>query len=68
MREVQTDMNRLHHIDGVKFEPGEFDAILLGQSDGEFVILRVKRGQEPNWFHRLMQRLCFGVRWRRVEP
>lgn len=23
--------------------------------------------QEPNAFHRLMQRLCFGVKWERVK-
>lgn len=22
-------------------------------------------GKEPNWFHRKMQELCFGVKWRK---
>ena len=22
------------------------------------------KGNEPNWFHRMMQELCFGFKWR----
>lgn len=25
------------------------------------------KGNEPNWFHRKMQELCFGVKWRKVK-
>lgn len=25
------------------------------------------KGEEPNTFHRFMQRLCFGVKWRRTK-
>ena len=27
----------------------------------------VEEGKQPNAFHRFMQRLCFGVKWSRVE-
>jgi hypothetical protein len=25
------------------------------------------KGQEPNWFHRKMQELCFGFQWRKND-
>lgn len=28
---------------------------------------RPYKHQEPNAFHRLMQRLCFGVKWERIK-
>jgi hypothetical protein len=27
------------------------------------VMYRPAKGMEPNWFHRWMQSLCFGVKW-----
>lgn len=27
--------------------------------------LTVIEGKEPNWFHRKMQELCFGFKWRK---
>lgn len=27
----------------------------------------VEEGKQPNAFHRFMQRLCFGVKWSRVD-
>lgn len=27
----------------------------------------VAEGKQPNAFHRLMQRLCFGVKWSRID-
>lgn len=24
-----------------------------------------REGHEPNWFHRKMQELCFGIKWRK---
>jgi hypothetical protein len=27
----------------------------------------VEEGGEPNWFHRKMQQLCFGIKWTRIE-
>lgn len=27
--------------------------------------LTVAEGKEPNWFHRKMQELCFGFKWRK---
>jgi hypothetical protein len=26
-----------------------------------------EEGKQPNAFHRLMQRLCFGVKWSRID-
>lgn len=28
---------------------------------------QVEEGKEPNWFHRKMQELCFGVKWEKVN-
>lgn len=27
----------------------------------------VSEGKQPNAFHRFMQRLCFGVKWSRID-
>ena len=27
----------------------------------------VEEGREPNWFHRKMQELCFGVKWEKIN-
>lgn len=27
----------------------------------------VEAGKQPNWFHRKMQELCFGIQWRKVD-
>ena len=34
---------------------------------GEGITFRPLAGKEPNWFHRTMQRLVFGVKWRKVK-
>lgn len=26
----------------------------------------VEEGKQPNWFHRKMQTLCFGIKWSRI--
>lgn len=26
----------------------------------------VEEGKEPNWFHRKMQQLCFGIKWEKL--
>jgi hypothetical protein len=31
------------------------------------VVYHLEEGRQPNAFHRLMQRLCFGVRWERIK-
>jgi hypothetical protein len=31
------------------------------------VVYQLAEGKQPNAFHRLMQRLCFGVRWERIK-
>ena len=28
---------------------------------------QVEEGTEPNWFHRKMQELCFGIKWIKNE-
>jgi hypothetical protein len=41
---------------------------LFGDADrpgpGSVVLVPVE-GNEPNWFHRKMQELCFGIQWRK---
>lgn len=31
------------------------------------VIRSVEKGRAPNWFHRKMQEIAFGFKWRRVK-
>ena len=31
------------------------------------LILVPTKGNEPNWFHRKMQELCFGFKWRKKK-
>ena len=31
------------------------------------VVYHLEEGKQPNAFNRLMQRLCFGVRWERIK-
>lgn len=28
--------------------------------------INIVEGKEPNWFHRWMQRICFGFRWEKI--
>lgn len=28
---------------------------------------QVQEGQQPNWFHRKMQQLCFGIKWEKID-
>lgn len=55
---------RSHECGIVVPEPSEWVADLL---PGGCVKLRPTEGNHPNVFHRAMQRLFFGVRWRH-EP
>jgi len=37
-------------------------------SNGQWsTTFRPVKGSEPNWFHRKMQELCFGIKWRKVK-
>ncbi len=31
------------------------------------IVYNPNKGQEPNWFHRKMQELCFGFQWRKTN-
>lgn len=46
----------------------DWQCYLFGDADrpgpGAIVFIPSK-GNEPNWFHRKMQQLCFGVQWRK---
>lgn len=35
--------------------------------DDYSMIIRLKKGLEPNWFHRKMQELIFGVKWEKTN-
>lgn len=32
------------------------------------VTYHIRKGTEPRWFHRKMQELCFGIKWRKYNP
>jgi hypothetical protein len=36
-----------------------------GQNQHGAIVYQPIKGQEPNWFHRKMQELCFGFQWRK---
>lgn len=36
-----------------------------GKSQHGAIVYQPTKGQEPNWFHRKMQELCFGFQWRK---
>jgi hypothetical protein len=36
-----------------------------GKSPHGAIVYQPIKGQEPNWFHRKMQELCFGFQWRK---
>ena len=36
-----------------------------GKSQHGAIVYQPFKGQEPNWFHRKMQELCFGFQWRK---
>ena len=36
-----------------------------GKSQHGAIVYQPVKGQEPNWFHRKMQELCFGFQWRK---
>jgi hypothetical protein len=38
-----------------------------GKSQHGAIVYQPIKGQEPNWFHRKMQELCFGFQWRKVK-
>lgn len=38
-----------------------------GKSPHGAIVYQPNKGQEPNWFHRKMQELCFGFQWRKNE-
>lgn len=39
----------------------------FGKSVHGAIVYQPNKGQEPNWFHRKMQELCFGFQWRKNE-
>lgn len=50
-------------------EKSEWKVWLMGdhKQKGPYgaIVYHPNKGQEPNWFHRKMQELCFGVQWRK---
>lgn len=52
----------------VNFTPQSSDWECVVISNGQWsTTFRPVKGSEPNWFHRKMQELCFGVKWRKVK-
>lgn len=51
-------------------EKSEWKVWLLGDYDKSqhgAIVYHPNKGQEPNWFHRKMQELCFGFQWRKLD-
>ncbi len=36
-----------------------------GKGQHGAIVYHPNKGQEPNWFHRKMQELCFGFQWKK---
>jgi hypothetical protein len=34
---------------------------------GSYLVIFPTKGNVPNWFHRFMQRLCFGFKWIKIK-
>lgn len=50
-------------------EKSEWRVWLMGDygiSQHGAIVYQPNKGQEPNWFHRKMQELCFGFQWRKI--
>ena len=49
--------------------PPDWECVLFGNPNvkGWSTVFRPPSGLEPNWFHRKMQELCFGVKWKKVK-
>lgn len=48
--------------------PSEWQCYLSGKpGDMWCTVYRPNKGQEPNWFHRKMQELAFGIKWRKTK-
>lgn len=48
-------------------EPSDWQCHLFGWPHGHGLSYRPIKGDEPNWFHRLMQRLILGHVWEKVD-
>lgn len=48
-----------------KEEYDELECIVFPKSESTMII-RVEKGGTPNWFHRKMQELVFGIQWRKT--
>jgi hypothetical protein len=48
-------------------ERSEWECVVFGDVGAEYplVVFTPLKGQAPNWFHRKMQELCFGFKWRK---
>lgn len=44
-------------------EPSEWKCYLNGYGTPSHTVFIPVKGNHPNWFHRLMQELCFGFKW-----
>ena len=46
-------------------KPSDWQCRLIDGPNG--VTYTPTKGNEPNWFHRKMQELCFGFKWRKKK-
>ena len=46
-------------------KPSDWQCTLIGGPNG--AVYNPSEGNEPNWFHRKMQELCFGFKWRKSK-
>jgi len=50
----------IYQINMLKPASDEWEAVIFGD-----ITFTPIKGGEPNWFHRYMQQLAFGIVWRR---
>ena len=43
----------------------DWQCTLIGGPNG--AVYNPTEGNEPNWFHRKMQELCFGFKWEKID-
>lgn len=51
-------------------ERSEWKVWLMGDPDcvqHGAIVYQPLKGREPNWFHRKMQKFCFGFQWRKID-
>lgn len=54
-------------IENKRPEHSDWVCYPFGKQDSYNLIYRPMKGQEPNAFHRFMQKACFGIHWEKQK-